>query len=98
MSDVVEELLALQACYPEPGAVVYTAREEEALLFARNSEDRVELGVTLHLRGVRLLNQEVSLRITLPAEYPGRKTPGLVVHCGANRWVRGFISIVETFC
>lgn len=83
-SEAAEDLLALQACYPEAGALVLTPAEEQALVLQSKTGLAGELGATLHIPDVLASGESISLNISLPIAYP-REGPSLTVHSAAPR-------------
>lgn len=83
-SEAAEDLLALQACYPEAGALVLTPAEEQALVLQSKTGLAGELGATLHIPDVLASGEPISLNISLPIAYP-REKPSLTVHSAAPR-------------
>jgi hypothetical protein len=87
----LDEIEALQACYPD-GELSFTAAEATALRFAAavvagpaaaELHDVPALSATLRLPGVELAGQPVQLKFTLPRGSSGE--PGLQVLCNASR-------------
>ncbi|KAL6773798.1 hypothetical protein ACKKBG_A22540 [Auxenochlorella protothecoides x Auxenochlorella symbiontica] len=92
-SEAAEDLLALQACYPEAGALVLTPAEEQALVLQSKTGLAGELGATLHIPDVLASGEPISLNISLPIAYP-REWPSLTVHSAAPRDVTAELQAV----
>uniref|UniRef100_A0A1D2A3C9 RWD domain-containing protein 2B n=1 Tax=Auxenochlorella protothecoides TaxID=3075 RepID=A0A1D2A3C9_AUXPR len=92
-SEAAEDLLALQACYPEAGALVLTPAEEQALVLQSKTGLAGELGATLHIPDVLASGEPISLNISLPIAYP-REGPSLTVHSAAPRDVTAELQAV----